>query len=143
MTLEELATICKDAPIPFFVKVSCRYFFFCVQSICAFDTCSNVLLFFFFIQDENSVYRYVNAAFCEFILDTVCKENILNKNTTQVIQGKEGEDVVKTDNYIMSREGKIITFNVAVNRQEYRVMKRYTKLRDGQKVVVGAVISSV
>jgi hypothetical protein len=95
------------------------------------------------IQDENSVYRYVNDAFCEFILDTVCKENILNKDTTQVIQGKEGEDVVKTDKYLMSREGKIITFNLAVNRQEYRVMKRYTKLRDGMKVVVGAVISSV
>jgi hypothetical protein len=113
MTLEEIATVCRNAPIPIFVK------------------------------DENSVYRYANPAFCEFILDTVCKENILNKSTVQVFQGKEGEEVVKTDKYIMSREGKIITFNLAVNRQEYRVMKRYTKLRDGLKVVVGAVVSSV
>lgn len=47
------------------------------------------------------------------------------------------------DKYLMTREGKIMTFNVAVNRQEYRVIKLYTRLRDGMKVVVGAVVSSL
>lgn len=113
MTLDELASLCNNAPIPLFVK------------------------------DENSVYKYVNTSFCNFILDTVRKDNIVNKRTNQVLSGHEADEVVKMDKYLMTREGKIMTFNVAVNRQEYRVIKLYTRLRDGMKVVVGAVVSSL
>jgi len=111
MTLDELSSIFKSAPLPFFVK------------------------------DENSVYKYVNSAFCHFILDTARADTVLNKTTTQLLAGKEGEDIVKHDKYLLDREGEINVFSVSVHKQEYRVMKIFTTLRDGTKVVVGAVVS--
>eukprot|EP01121_Diplochlamys_sp_Union-15-3_P012663 TRINITY_DN3825_c0_g2_i1.p1 TRINITY_DN3825_c0_g2~~TRINITY_DN3825_c0_g2_i1.p1 ORF type:complete len:578 (+),score=96.67 TRINITY_DN3825_c0_g2_i1:81-1814(+) len=112
MTLEELSSIAKSAPLPFFVK------------------------------DQLSVYKYVNKAFCLFILNTARTEQVLNKTPTQILGYKEGEDILKHDKYVLDREGEINFFSVSVHKQEYRVMKIYTTLRDGSKVVVGAVVSN-
>jgi hypothetical protein len=35
------------------------------------------------------------------------------------------------------------TFDVSIKKQEFRVMKEYCALRDGKKVILGAVISSL
>jgi hypothetical protein len=48
--------------------------------------------------------------------------------------------VMKSDQYLLQREpGLIQTFNLNVKCQPYKVMKMYTRLRDGNRVLVGAV----
>lgn len=106
MTLEELRSLCAQAPVPIFVK------------------------------DENSVYKWANHAFCSFILDT---DSVVNKRTTELLCRTEGEEVLKSDHYLLQREGKIKTFDLLVKSQAYTVMKLYTTLRGGTKVLVGAV----
>jgi len=112
MTLDELCTVCQNAPLPFFVK------------------------------DETGVYKYVNPAFCFFILDSCRINDVLDKDVSQILSDKhESTEVMKHDKYLFSHEGEIKTFDVCVNKQDFRVMKLFTTLRDGKKYLIGAVIS--
>eukprot|EP01122_Echinamoeba_exundans_P012272 TRINITY_DN5086_c0_g1_i1.p1 TRINITY_DN5086_c0_g1~~TRINITY_DN5086_c0_g1_i1.p1 ORF type:complete len:553 (+),score=97.81 TRINITY_DN5086_c0_g1_i1:68-1726(+) len=109
LTLEELRSVCGQAPIPMFVK------------------------------DEQGVYKWANHIFCAFILDTNI-ESVINRRPAQFLNAQEGEEVVKSDQYLLQREpGLIQTFNLNVKCQPYKVMKMYTRLRDGNRVLVGAV----
>jgi hypothetical protein len=91
-----------------------------------------------FVKDENSVYKWANHAFCSFILDATI-ENLVNKRVTQVLCPEEGEAVLRSDAYVLQREGAVRTFELSVKSQQYKVMKMYTRLRDGTKVLIGAV----
>lgn len=109
LTLEELRSVCGQAPIPMFVK------------------------------DEQGVYKWANHIFCAFILDANM-ETVINRRPSQFLNAQEGEEVVKSDQYLLQREpGLIQTFDLNVKCQPYKVMKMYTRLRDGNRVVVGAV----
>jgi len=113
MTLEEISTVCTCAPVPIFVK------------------------------DESSVYIYINPTFCAFIMDISRTERILHKTTSQVLGQTEALDVVKQEKFLMSQDqGTLKTFNVNIQKQTYRVMRQWTVLRDGKRVIIGAVISS-
>jgi len=113
MTLEEISLVCSRAPVPLFVK------------------------------DEASVYIYINLTFCNFIMDVARTERILNKSTSQVLGQSEAVDVVKQEKFLMAHDqGTIKTFNVNIQKQTFKVMKQWTLLKDGKKVIIGAVVSS-
>jgi len=114
LTLNELASVCGRAPVPVFVK------------------------------DSNSVYLYVNATFCSFILDLNRVDQVLNQSTTQLLGRVEGTEILQQEQLLMTQieEGTIKEFDVTVKKQNFKVMKQWTALRDGQKVIAGAVVSS-
>jgi PAS domain-containing protein len=114
MTLPEIARVANAAPIPIFVK------------------------------DENSVYIYINPTFCHFITDLSRTERVLNHTTQQIFEPRDASEVVEHDKFLVQQgEGTLKTFDVSIKKQEFRVMKEYCALRDGKKVILGAVISSL
>jgi len=114
MTLPEIARVANNAPIPIFVK------------------------------DENSVYIYINPTFCHFITDLSRTERVLNHTTQQVFEPRDASAVAEDDKFLVQQgEGTLKTFDVSIKKQEFRVMKEYCALRDGKKVILGAVISSL
>jgi len=113
MTLPEIARVANAAPIPIFVK------------------------------DENSVYIYINPTFCHFITDLSRTERVLSHTTQQIFEPRDASEVVEHDKFLVQQgEGTLKTFDVSIKKQEFRVMKEYCALRDGKKVILGAVISS-
>eukprot|EP01125_Pyxidicula_operculata_P006226 TRINITY_DN2165_c0_g1_i2.p1 TRINITY_DN2165_c0_g1~~TRINITY_DN2165_c0_g1_i2.p1 ORF type:complete len:385 (-),score=48.81 TRINITY_DN2165_c0_g1_i2:156-1310(-) len=114
MTMSELSNVSKSAPVPIFVK------------------------------DEESVYIYMNPTFCSFIMDVTRSERIQNQNPIQLVGQVEGGDIVRQDQYLMSlQQGTAKTFDVNIKKQSLKVMKQWITLRDGQRVIVGAVVSSL
>jgi hypothetical protein len=114
LNIQQIGHICSKAPIPIFVK------------------------------DHNSVYIYINCTFGMFVMQQARAEGIINKNTFQVVSDTtEANEIVQHDKFIMTqKEGTIKTFNVSLKKQDYLVMKQWTTLSDGMKVIIGAVISS-
>eukprot|EP01130_Rhizamoeba_saxonica_P007123 TRINITY_DN2864_c0_g4_i1.p1 TRINITY_DN2864_c0_g4~~TRINITY_DN2864_c0_g4_i1.p1 ORF type:complete len:456 (-),score=94.19 TRINITY_DN2864_c0_g4_i1:117-1484(-) len=111
LTLDEIKIVCRKAPIPLFIK------------------------------DENSVYLYINPAFCSFIMDVSETPTIINRSTNQILDERDAARVMKQDSQLMSStEGTTRTFEVHLKKEEYRVMKQFTTLRDGCKVIIGAVL---
>ena len=66
----------------------------------------------------------------------------MHQSTTQILGRAEGNEIIKQEQSLMTREGKVKEFDVSIKRQNFRVMKQWTNLRDGQKVIVGIVVSS-
>lgn len=94
-----------------------------------------------FVKDENGSYLIANSAFCSFVYDESW-DAIANRSADQLLEKDESDKITRADAYIMAREGNIGTFYLSVKHQDYKVMKLFTKLRDGdQKVVVGAVVT--
>lgn len=71
------------------------------------------------------------------------QHGVLNQNVTQVFDQKDADNVIKQEQYLMEQEeGTIKTFDITLRREVYRVMKQWTKLPDGRKVIIGVVVSN-
>lgn len=71
------------------------------------------------------------------------QHGVLNQNVAQVFDQVDADNVIKQEKYLMEQgEGTIKTFDVPIRREVYRVMKQWTKLPDGKKVIIGVVVSN-
>jgi len=113
LSLTELSSICGRAPVPVFVK------------------------------DINSVYIYVNPTFCNFILDLTRSDQVLNQSTTQVL-GRDGTEIARQEQLMITEEeeNKPREYDLTIKKQNFRVMKQWSSMRDGQRVIIGAVVSA-
>lgn len=92
-----------------------------------------------FVKDDQGAYLLANPSFCSFVYDDTW-EAIAHRRVGDLLDPEESERVARADEYIMAREGSIGTFYLSIRRQDFKIMKLYTKLRDcPHKLVVGAV----
>eukprot|EP01130_Rhizamoeba_saxonica_P000709 TRINITY_DN10640_c0_g1_i1.p1 TRINITY_DN10640_c0_g1~~TRINITY_DN10640_c0_g1_i1.p1 ORF type:complete len:442 (+),score=114.42 TRINITY_DN10640_c0_g1_i1:21-1346(+) len=114
LTLPEISTVASRAPVPLFVK------------------------------DENSRYIYLNSTFANFVLDVATTDTALNKGTSQVLDPCDAPTIMQHDQYMFTQEeGVMKLFDVTIKHQYFQMMKQVTTLRDGKKVIVGAVVGSL
>lgn len=74
---------------------------------------------------------------------TQSQNGVLHQNVAQVLDRGDADAVIKQEQYLMEQEeGTIKTFDVPLRREIYRVMKQWTKLPDGQRVIIGVVVSN-
>lgn len=114
MTLPQIAGVCSTSPLPIFVK------------------------------NSNSVFIYINPAFCNFIMGVSGVESVvLNKTGVQdVLESREeSSTVIDQDKWILTQEeGAIKTFQSIFNQKSYQVLKQWVTLPDGQRVIIGVII---
>lgn len=95
------------------------------------------------MQDSNLNYIYINSTFLSFIMDIAHTPQVLNHDISVLLDRNDADQVIKQEQYLMEQEeGTIKTFEVPVRREVFRVMKQWTKLPDGSKVIIGVVISN-
>jgi hypothetical protein len=76
-------------------------------------------------------------------MDITQTQQVLNQNTMQVHEQGDADNIIKQEKYLMEQEeGTIKTFDIPVRREVFRVMKQWTKLPDGKKVIIGVVVSN-
>lgn len=114
MTLPQIAGVCSTSPLPIFVK------------------------------NSNSVFIYINPAFCSFIMGVSGVDSVvLNKTGVQdVLESREeSSTVIDQDKWILTQEeGAIKTFQSIFNQKIYQVLKQWVTLPDGQRVIIGVII---
>lgn len=67
---------------------------------------------------------------------------MLNSNVTSVLDQGDAAGIIKQEQFLMEQEeGTVKTFEVPIRREIYRVMKQWARLIDGQRVIIGIVVS--
>jgi hypothetical protein len=68
---------------------------------------------------------------------------LVNLNITHILDQTDAANVIEQEKYLMGLgEGSSKTFDVPVRREIYRVMKQWVTLPDGNKVIIGVVVSN-
>jgi len=94
----------------------------------------------------------VNPTFCTFILDLTSSDQILHRADSHLLPKSETSEIRQQEQLLLQQDehqqyqqgGKdeAKEFDVTIRKQNFRVMKQVTTLRDGQKVIIGTIISS-
>eukprot|EP01127_Copromyxa_protea_P009774 TRINITY_DN2324_c0_g4_i1.p1 TRINITY_DN2324_c0_g4~~TRINITY_DN2324_c0_g4_i1.p1 ORF type:complete len:676 (-),score=124.03 TRINITY_DN2324_c0_g4_i1:151-2127(-) len=117
MTLHQISAVTARAPVPVFVK------------------------------DMNLTYIYINSTFLTFMMDIAHTHthslHVLNQDISHILDQTDAANVTRQEKFLMEQEeGTTKIFDVTVRREVYCVMKQCVTLPDGNKVIIGVIISN-
>lgn len=77
------------------------------------------------------------------MMDIAHTPQVLHHDISDLLDQGDAANVTKQERFLMEQEeGTVKTFDVPIRREVFRVMKQWTKLPDGNRVIIGVVVSN-